>query len=263
LLGSFVDVAVIMDCSLRRREDRPDLSEWKGQRVLGRRGSVYRPGLIRELAADGAKVAVQLDADREDPGGVVYYDNVLERRSADIIGDHPPPASAVDLGTVVCVRVDPDALVFYIGRVVEKRPPPLCPTYLVALDQASGPAAWVSRANLRLLLPPWFEDMASFVGDSAASRTAPPAGVFSARELAEDLRAPGGGGADGEGAGAVEGSSGAAATTTDRAEPDAVGVGGSGSAATTRSRSVFHPQILQMDPEALCFRLSVRLCVRI
>jgi len=232
---------------MRRREDRPDLSEWKGQRVLGRRGSVYRPGLIRDLQSDGGKVAVQLDADNEDPGGIVYYDNVLERRSADIISDHPPPASAVDVGTVVCVRVDPDAAVFYIGRVVEKRPPPLGTTYLVALDQTSGPSVWVSRANLRLLLPPWFEDMASFVGDSASRQGPSTVGHDSAAasysavctrqvydELAEDLRA--GSGADGEGTGAVVGSSGVGGSTTDRTEPDTLGVGG-GSAATNRSRS--------------------------
>lgn len=231
---------------MRRHEDRPDLSEWKGQRVLGRRGSVYRPGLIRDLQADGGRVVVQLDGDREDAGGMVYYDNVLERRSADIISDHPPSASAVDVGTVVCVRVDPDAAVFYIGRVVEKRPPPLCTAYLVALDQTSGPAVWVSRANLRLLLPPWFDDMASFVGDSV-SRQGPStvghetaAASYSAvcarqvrGELAEDLRA--GIGAEGEGTSAMASSSGTVVTTADRTEPDALGV--CSSAASSRSRS--------------------------
>jgi len=227
---------------MRRREDRPDLSEWKGQRVLGRRGSVYRPGLIRDLQASSGRVAVQLDGDKDEPGGMVYYDNVLERRSADIISDHPPPASAVDVGTVVCVRVDPDAAVFYIGRVVEKRPPPMCTTYLVALDQASGPAVWVSRANLRLLLPPWFEDMASFIGESV-SRPGPstdnvaasnyPAAVCARSvlgELAEDLRA--GGGTDGDGTVAVAGS---AVAGTDRTEPDSLGMGGV--TASSRSRS--------------------------
>jgi len=230
---------------MRRREDRPDLSEWKGQRVLGRRGSVYRPGLIRDVQADGGRVAVQLDADREDPGGMVYYDNVLERRSADIIGDHPPPASAVDVGTVVCIRVDPDVAVFYIGRVVEKRHPPLCTTYLVALDKTSGPAVWVSRANLRLLLPPWFEDMASFIGDSAArpgpSTVGHDAGysaVCSRQCLddlaAEDLRS--GSGTGGEGTSAVAGSEGATVATTDcRTEPDTLGIGSN--AMSSRSRS--------------------------
>jgi len=231
-----------MDCSVRRREDRPDLSEWKGQRVLGRRGSVYRPGLIRDLQASSGRVAVQLDGDREEPGGMVYYDNVLERRSADIISDHPPPASALDVGTVVCVRLDPDAAAFYIGRVVDKRPPPMCTTYLVALDQTSGPAVWVSRANLRLLLPPWFEDMASFVGDSVSRPGPSSAGHDNAAasysavcprsvlgELAEDLRA---GGAEGEGTVAAAGS---AATTTDRTEPEALGIGSV--AVSSRSRS--------------------------
>jgi len=223
---------------MRRREDRPDLSEWKGQRVLGRRGSVYRSGLIRELQPDGGRVAVQLDSDREDPGGMVYYDNVLERRSADIISDHPPPASAVDVGSVVCVRVNPDAKVFYIGRVVEKRPPPLCTTYLVALDQTSGPAVWVSRANLRLLLPPWFEDMASFIGDSVACQepSSESTAVSYTRQvrgdLTEDLRAVGGG--EREGAGARTGSLGAAVTAADRTEPETLGV--VSSAVSSRSR---------------------------
>jgi len=233
---------------MRRRDDRPDLSEWKGQRVLGRRGSVYRPGSIRDLQAAGGRVAVQLDGDSEDPGGMVYYDNVLERRSADIISDHPPPASAVDVGTVVCVRVNPDAAVFYIGRVIEKRPPPLCTTYmyLVALDQTSSPAVLVPRANLRLLLPPWFEDMASFVGDSASRPGPSSAGHDAAAasysavcarqvlgELAEDLRA--GSGAEGEEPGVVAGSSGTAVMTTDRTEPETPGVGSG--AACSRSRS--------------------------
>jgi len=239
-----------MDCSIRRREDRPDLSEWKGQRVLGRRGAVYRPGLIRDLHADSGRVAVLLDADRDDPGGMIYYDNVLERRSADIISDHPPPASAVDVGTVVCVRIDPDAAVFYIGRIVEKRLPPPCTTYLVALDQTSSPAVWVSRANLRLLLPPWFEDMASFIGSgdssskfgsSTVDRDGATAGYSAAvcarqvlDEFAEDLRA--GSGVDGESAGTVAGSAGSAVTTTNRVEPEALSIG-SGGAASSRSRS--------------------------
>lgn len=156
-----------------------DLSEWKGQRVLGRRGGVYCPGMIRDLQADGGRVGVLFDGDL---GGIVYYDNVLVGRHLstippDIISDHPPPVSAVNIGTDVCVRMDAEAMEFYVGRVVDKRPPPNTATYLVRIEMVaahstgsglSASAVWVSRANLRLLLPPWFEDLVLPTGQVVA-----------------------------------------------------------------------------------------------
>jgi len=159
--------------SRRRSSDKwtLDLSEWKGQRVLGRRGGIYCPGILRDLHAESGRVGVLFDGERDDSTGIVYYENVLGRQSsmAEIISDHPPPANAVDIGTDVCVRVDPDATEFYIGRVAGKRPPPIA-TYLVRLEPVAAHSSntqvplsslWVSRANLRLLLPPWFEDLES------------------------------------------------------------------------------------------------------
>ena len=135
-----------------------DLSEWKGQRILARKGSAYWPGVIKELQPN-CRVGVLFDGGRE----IHFYSDALNSLPFDIISDFSPPVSAIDVESNVCVRIDPEASEFYSGRVIEKKRLP--PSYLVLLDskpeEFMDDSLWVSRANLRLLLPPWFEDLHS------------------------------------------------------------------------------------------------------
>ena len=78
-------------------------------------------------------------------------------RSLDIISDHSPMGMMVQIGSPVCVRINSDNSVFYMGRVIDKKSQPVA--YHVNLDtvpeNTQEPAVWVSKANIRLLQPPW------------------------------------------------------------------------------------------------------------
>ena len=82
---------------------------------------------------------------------------LLSYRSLDIISDHSPMGMMVQIGSPVCVRINSDNSVFYMGRVIDKKSQPVA--YHVNLDtvpeNTQEPAVWVSKANIRLLQPPW------------------------------------------------------------------------------------------------------------
>lgn len=126
-----------------------DFSEWKGQRILAKRNSVYLPGIIKSVV-NNLQVGVLFDGDRD----VEVFGSL--GRSLDIISDYSPSIASVHVGLRVCVRINPDSSEFHVGQILEKRQQPV--PYLVALD-AGGQELWVSRANLRLLQAPWSEDI--------------------------------------------------------------------------------------------------------
>ncbi len=70
-------------------------------------------------------------------------------------------AMMVQIGARVCVRINKDDAQFYLGRVIDKKSQPVA--YHVNLDtlprNTQEPAVWVSKANIRLLQPPWHEDL--------------------------------------------------------------------------------------------------------
>lgn len=126
-----------------------DFSEWKGQRILAKRNSVYLPGIIKSVV-NNLQVGVLFDGDRD----VEVFGSL--GRSLDIISDYSPSIASVHVGLRVCVRINPDSSEFHVGQILEKRQQQV--PYLVALD-AGGQELWVSRANLRLLQAPWSEDI--------------------------------------------------------------------------------------------------------
>ena len=135
-----------------------DLTEWKGHRILARQGAVYLPGEIKQVISNKL-IGVQLDCAKS----LVYYHDVLEVDCVNIINDSSPSAQTVSIGMSVCARISADENAFYVGKVVEKGQKPI--SYVVLLDagseeNASGiDKATVSRANIRLLQPPWHEDL--------------------------------------------------------------------------------------------------------
>ena len=129
-----------------------DLSEWRNHRVLARHGRLYLPGTITSAGASGV-VSVRFDASvGGDVGGrTVDYDCC--GRSTDVVSDCAPSAPAVCVGSRVCVRTDADSVEFHTGWVREKR----ASLFRVDVDGGSS-TVWASRAHLRLLQAPWFED---------------------------------------------------------------------------------------------------------
>ena len=127
-----------------------DLSEWRNQRVLARVDGVYLPGIIASAGGSGT-VTVKFDSSVCNVGGTtIDYDCC--GRSTDVVSDSAAPASAVCVGSRVCVRADPDSVEFHTGWVREKR----ANVFRVDLDDSS--TVWVYRAQLRLLQAPWFDD---------------------------------------------------------------------------------------------------------
>ena len=132
-----------------------DLQEWKGQRVLARRGSIYMPGEIRQVY-NSYRMEVIFDNDKT----VNVYQDILDPGFVDIIGDSSPPALMIQIGMTVCVRTSVEESIFYMGKLIEKRQQPV--SYIVALTDSFGAtpeSVTVSRANIRLLQPPWQEDL--------------------------------------------------------------------------------------------------------
>lgn len=134
-----------------------DLIDWKGQRVLAKCNGIYLPGVIKDIKK-GCDIVVMFDKDQTTK---CIYD-VLGNGKYDVISDHSPSPGHVKVCTCVCVRVNQEENVFVIGEVVSISPKPVL--FHVKLESASeygcaGTVVRVSRANLRLLLPPWWEEL--------------------------------------------------------------------------------------------------------
>ncbi|XP_067131698.1 protein capicua homolog isoform X2 [Centruroides vittatus] len=134
-----------------------DLKEWKGHRILAKRDGFYLPGVIKEIRSD-FDVEVLFDANQ----GTIVINDVLGQRKYDIVSDHSPSPGQVTVGARVCVRDNSEENIFVEGVVMVLSAKPV--QYNVKLEVPSkyankGETLWVSRANLRLLLPPWWEEL--------------------------------------------------------------------------------------------------------
>lgn len=135
-----------------------DLSEWRGHRVLARRGLNFYPGVIKAVSSD-AVIGVLLDGEHE----VTYFNG----RATDVISDNAPPVASIFAGMTICFRSSSDAPHFTVGKVEEKVQQP--PGFLVSSEvRVEGDGDFqttklvrtkVSRANIRLYQAPWYEDM--------------------------------------------------------------------------------------------------------
>ncbi|CAH1796194.1 unnamed protein product, partial [Owenia fusiformis] len=158
---------------------RIDLSQWKGHRVLAKKQNFYQPGVIKQI--HGNCVSVLFDGATEP----VYFNDVLDLESRDIIGDMSPPANQVQPGAKVCVRVNQDENAFFVGKVIEKKTSPIL--YSVILDDKPAMNLWLTRPNIRLLQTPWFEELEELTPEvtpppTQMMYTPPPAATSSAED---------------------------------------------------------------------------------
>uniref|UniRef100_A0A7I4Z3Q5 DUF4819 domain-containing protein n=1 Tax=Haemonchus contortus TaxID=6289 RepID=A0A7I4Z3Q5_HAECO len=110
-----------------------NLLEWLGTRVLARvSGDAYQPGSIKNVH-DNRDVVVQLDDGQE-----LRFDDVVRSK------------------TMVCVRLPPDKSIYRTGVVVSISSSPT--KYQVRVTSSDCDSS-VSRANLRLLRPPWYDEL--------------------------------------------------------------------------------------------------------
>ncbi|KAK7083011.1 hypothetical protein SK128_018503 [Halocaridina rubra] len=138
-----------------------ELSEWKGHRVLAKRGQHYYPAVICSVK-NGCDLLVRIDAD---PVSEMWYTNVFTTAKFDVISDAVPSAKQLVEGARVVVRLDKEQQMFVEGVVYERQGSSTT-KYLVRISgEASSHGStiannhWLLRPHMRLLQPPWWEDL--------------------------------------------------------------------------------------------------------
>lgn len=138
-----------------------DLNEWKDHRVLAKQNNLYLPGVIR-LASDVGEVWVDLDYCE---GKSVKYCNIFTSGKFDIISDASPSKGQLTIGTHVCVRKDmKDHMttnVFVEGIICNVINNPMCFVVRVNVNEE----VTAKRADLRLLQPPWWDELSDLDPD--------------------------------------------------------------------------------------------------
>lgn len=139
------------------------LHEWIDHRVLAKRNGVYLPGTIRKADSIVGNIWIELDNSPE--GELILFLDVLQSGRYDVISDASPSVSQVNEGTKVCVRVnsslsdDKQTLlkVFVEGVVYRILTSPV--RFVVRLIGPENQEYIASRADIRLLQPPWAEEL--------------------------------------------------------------------------------------------------------
>ena len=166
----------------RQQAYKIDLSEWKGHRVLARCNNTYKPGLVMETD-ELARIGVMLDENKD----VKSYNGF----SNDVISDTAPSYNSVEIGAYVCFRESHDQKDFSLAKVLQKDNYQT-PSFLlqvvtsineilrrdvqkntddnaknninenttnIFLNHPEVTTKTLTRANIRLLLSPWHEDL--------------------------------------------------------------------------------------------------------
>ncbi|XP_070150484.1 protein capicua homolog isoform X2 [Polyergus mexicanus] len=168
--------SIAVDYSLREEplRSRPrlaiDLSEWRDHRVLALRDSYYYPGVIRNVIH--GEIFIEFDGERK----LVRYSDVLGGRRYDVIGDASPSLGQVTLETKVCIRcpiannhVDVTK-VFVKGTVCKILTKPNRFVVKISREDDQSESYVVKRADLRLVQPPWADELEEGLEDCDPSR---------------------------------------------------------------------------------------------
>ncbi|KPJ18571.1 Protein capicua-like [Papilio machaon] len=136
-----------------------DLSEWRDHRVLAKQRGLYVPGVIRQ--AEGCKVIVELDGQENEP---VEYSDVFGANKYDVISDASPQLSHLQIGSACVVRTVDQSResvqnIFIEGFVFEVHNSPIRIRVRVSDGEECKDTVEVKRADIRLLQPPWADEL--------------------------------------------------------------------------------------------------------
>lgn len=137
-----------------------DLNEWKDHRILAKQNNLYLPGVIRQANGQN-EVWVDLDYCEGKP---VKYSNIITTGRFDIISDASPSKGQLTIGTRVCVRKEMKDMmtnIFVEGVICNIINNPMCFVVKVNVNEE----VTVKRADLRLLQPPWSDELADMDTD--------------------------------------------------------------------------------------------------
>lgn len=137
-----------------------NLCEWEGHRILAKKSGHYYPAVISAVRTP-CDLIVRLDhcSSKE-----LLYNNVFSNCKYDVVSDSVPSLQQLVEGVRVVARSDKDQQIFVEGEILEKRHTGNSIHYLVRIvspDGGPGQEIMLMRPHLRLLQPPWWEDLES------------------------------------------------------------------------------------------------------
>ena len=116
------------------------------------------------------QIMVELDGRDEKEEKIVKFVDVLASECYDIIGDASPSINQLSLGTRVCVRYDQAIFVEgVVWRILDSTPI----RFVVAIWGEQKIELTVKRADLRLLRPPWWDELENLESSSFMQETLP------------------------------------------------------------------------------------------
>ncbi|KAG1714962.1 Protein capicua [Nymphon striatum] len=130
-----------------------NLLDWKGYRVLGLHGDVYLPGVIETVSEDRTGVGIQFDGE-DSP---ILFPNIL--KSKDVINDQCPSPHELKVELRVCAKLSPQDCSFVCGTIksIWKKSSYQCSIKLDDIYKETE--RLVARSHLRILRPPWWEEL--------------------------------------------------------------------------------------------------------
>ncbi|XP_026669551.1 putative transcription factor capicua isoform X6 [Ceratina calcarata] len=147
-----------------------DLSEWRDHRVLALRDSYYYPGVIRNVVQ--GEIYIEFDGERK----LMRYTDVLGAGRYDVIGDASPSVGQVTMDAKVCIRCPTSnnhvdaAKVFVKGTVCKILTKPKRFVVKIPREDDQSDSYVVKRADLRLVQPPWWDELEEGLEDCDSSR---------------------------------------------------------------------------------------------
>ncbi|XP_070137730.1 putative transcription factor capicua isoform X1 [Drosophila bipectinata] len=153
-----------------------DLSEWNNTRVLAKIHNHYASGIIRQVQ-EAAADSILVEFDSPDLGSRLYPD-VLHQGCYHVILDASPPMADITLDARVCVRqrvegrgAGSGSFVYVEGIITDINH--ATKQYSVQLmGEEMNTTKVVCRADLRLLQPPWWDELNELTPPSGAATPA-------------------------------------------------------------------------------------------
>ncbi|VDK86106.1 unnamed protein product [Litomosoides sigmodontis] len=136
-------------------ETTVNLEVWKASRVLARPPDIegYLPACIKGVRAN-KDVTVQFDNGTEH----VFEDVITSLREyPDILADQAPSPDSINVADVVCVKWKNDDNMYRLAEVLKKTTWPIM--FQMRLHVGISSDFWFHRASIRLLRPPWYDEL--------------------------------------------------------------------------------------------------------
>ncbi|VIO86909.1 Uncharacterized protein BM_BM5934 [Brugia malayi] len=134
-----------------------NLEVWKTSRVLARPPDTegYLPACIKGVRAN-KDITVQFDNGTEH----VFEDVITSLREyPDILADQAPSPDSINVADIVCVKWRNDENIYHLAEVLKKTAWPIM--FQMRLHVGISTDFWFHRASIRLLRPPWYDELSA------------------------------------------------------------------------------------------------------